>query len=334
MKLATVRVDARELVALRIVDDTLVSLESAYRAAGLGPAPRSVLEIVQGGDDAQDALRRAHAAAQSGPADLQKLDARRVEWLAPVTRPGKILAVAFNNNALTRTAHVAPKAPMYFLKPPSCLTGHNQPIVIQENYGYTMPELELAAVVGKRGSNIARADALGHVFGYSIINDVTSTGLKFTLDSIAIDLPPEQIRPDHVGWRRRRPDGDNELYFTYHTRSKGCDTFGPMGPWLTTADEVENPNRLEVHGWLAGEPFAVDSTANYTFPIEDVIADASKYFTLEAGDIVHFGTSGRGVGRFATGHRSVNLYNEHGPIDIEITGLGRLSNPVMHNWKQ
>ncbi len=64
-----------------------------------------------------------------------------------------------------------------------------------------------------------------------------------------------------------------------------------------------------------------------------MIADASKYFTLEPGDIIHFGTSGRGHGRFTAGHLSVNLYEENGPVEIEISSLGRLSNPIVHAWK-
>jgi 2-keto-4-pentenoate hydratase/2-oxohepta-3-ene-1,7-dioic acid hydratase in catechol pathway len=331
MKLATIQRNGEPCVALRMGDESLIELSQAYRLANQSDPPRSVLQIIEQG--LLPAVRTAFAAASAQAGQIPLIKLSDVEWLPPVTRPSKILGVAFNNNELTKIAHVLPKAPMYFLKPPSALTGHNKPIVLQQNYGYTIPELEVAAVIGKRCSHISADQALQHVFGYSIIDDVTSSGLKFSLDSIAIDMNPERVRPHHVAWRRRRGPDDNELYFTYHTRSKGSDTFGPMGPWLTTADEIPNPNQLEVKGWVNGELFAVDSTANYNFTIENVIADASQYFTLEPGDIIHFGTSGRGHGRFKAGHLSVNLYEEDGPIEIEISGLGRLSNPIVHTWK-
>ncbi len=334
MKLATVQYKDKEIVAIRINDTTLVELGAAYAKAGKGEAPKTTLEIAGGGAAVLATLREVNDYAQKNHAEIGTISTQDITWLPPLRRPGKMIGVAFNNNELTKIAHVLPKAPMYFLKPATCLVGHNDPIVMQENYGYTIPELEMAAIIGKRGSHIPESEALDYIFGYSIINDITSSGLKFALDSIAIDMDPKRVRPHHVGWRRRRDENDNELYFTYHSRSKGSDSFGPMGPWLTTADEVKDPNKIEVKGWLGDELFAVDSTENYNFTIQQVIADASKYFTLEPGDIIHFGTSGRGHGRFTSGHLSVNLYEETGPIVIEVEGLGRLSNPVKHSWKK
>ena len=96
---------------------------------------------------------------------------------------------------------------------------------------------------------------------------------------------------------------------------------------------MPDPNDLSVQGWFDGEPFAIDSTSNYRFKIEEVVAEASRYFTLEPGDVICFGTSAKGVGKFPNGHRSVNMHKLSGTIDIEIEGLGRLSNPVVHDWK-
>jgi 2-keto-4-pentenoate hydratase/2-oxohepta-3-ene-1,7-dioic acid hydratase in catechol pathway len=220
--------------------------------------------------------------------------------------------------------------PMFFMKPPSALNGHNKPILIGPDYGRTIPELELGVILGKRARNVTPGEARACIFGYTIVNDVTSTGLKFNYDSIAIDLDPAHVEPVHVNWRRRRDQNDNELYFTYHTRSKGADTFGPMGPWLTTADEIADPNDLEVRGFANGEPLTVDSTSNYQFSIEKLIAEASRFFTLEPGDIIHCGTTGKGVGRYPRGHLSLDLSKSEPVVSIEITGLGRLSNPVRH----
>jgi 2-keto-4-pentenoate hydratase/2-oxohepta-3-ene-1,7-dioic acid hydratase in catechol pathway len=326
MKLGTIRNAGRDCVAVAISPGKGMTLEEAYALAGLGKAPASVAEIIDGGSDTLRAVARAVSAGQDRAAGF---DVESVEWRAPVTRPGKIIGVAFNNKILAGMAHKPFKAPMFFLKPSSALTGHNSPIVIRSGFGHTVPELELAAIIGRRGRDLSQSEALDHVFGYSIINDVTSIGLKFGLDAVAIDVDPKGARPETFAWRRRRDENDNELYFTYHARSKGCDSFAPMGPWLTTREEIADPNKLEVDGFLAGELFTSDSTANYQFSIEAVIADASRYFTLEPGDVIHFGTASRGKGRFERGHLDVNLGAEQGPVAAEISGLGRLSNPIM-----
>lgn len=327
MKLGTIILNGRPTPIARITDSSAATLTDLYGAAKLGAAPASVLELIEAGAPELERLRTALAA---GVPDSKRIDPRGADWLAPVTRPSKILGVAFNNRALTDIAHVRPTLPMFFMKPPSALNGHNKPILIGADYGRTIPELELGVILGKRVQRVTPEQARECIFGYTIVNDVTSTGLKFNYDSIAIDMDPAHVEPVHVNWRRRRDANDNELYFTYHTRSKGADTFGPMGPWLTTADEVADPNNLEVRGFANDEPLTIDSTSNYQFPVERLISEASRFFTLEPGDIIHCGTTGKGVGRYPRGHLSLDLSKSEPVVSIEITGLGRLSNPVRH----
>ena len=327
MKLGTIiRNGSPVLVAKK--GNGAVLLSELYQSAGLGTSPQTMLEIIEGGAEGRVRLERAIADGNGTSMDPETLD-----WLAPQPRPSKILGVAFNNMGIRKSAHVDPGVPNFFLKAPSCLTGHNKPVIMQEQYGETIPELELAAVIGRKCSRIDVSEARNAVFGYTIINDITSHGMKFGMDSIATTREPELLRPHHLAWRRPHGEDDRDVYFVYHTRSKASDTFGPMGPWLTTADEVSDPNNLEVKGWFEGEPFAVDTTASYRFKVEEVIAEASRYFTLEPGDVFCFGTSAKGVGRFPNGHRSVNLHQLSGKLDIEISGLGRLSNPIVHEWK-
>jgi 2-keto-4-pentenoate hydratase/2-oxohepta-3-ene-1,7-dioic acid hydratase in catechol pathway len=327
VKLGTINYQARPaLVAMK--RGGVVLLSELYESAGLGSAPATMNDLIERGDAE---VTKARQAVELG--EGQALDEGGIDWLPPQMRPSKVLGVAFNNMGIRKSAHRDPGVPNFFLKAPSCLTGHGKPVIMEEHYGETIPELELAAVLAKRCRNISVEEARGAVFGYTITNDVTSHGLKFGLDSIATTREPDLIRPHHLAWRNRHGEDDRDVYFVYHTRSKATDTFGPIGPWLTTADEVANPNSLEVKGWFDGEPFAVDSTASYRFKVEEVIAEASRYFTLEPGDIICFGTSAKGVGKFPNGHRSVNMHKLSGVIDIEIEGLGRLSNPVVHNWK-
>jgi 2-keto-4-pentenoate hydratase/2-oxohepta-3-ene-1,7-dioic acid hydratase in catechol pathway len=325
MKFGTIRESGQEVLIGRISDSEAVRLADAYAAAGLTPAPANMQALIEGG--AAELERAAQALAAGAP--TLALDS--VEWMAPQTRPSKFLGVAMNNKGIRKEAHFPSDVPNYFLKAPSCLTGHGQPIIMKEHYGETIPELELAAVIGKGGKDIAPENALEHVFGYSIVNDVTSHGIKFGIDSLATTRAPELVRPHHLSWRRTHGPEDTDIFFVYHTRSKATDTFGPMGPWITTADEVADPNALDVSGWFDGEPFATDNTRNYMFSVQTVIADASKWFTLNAGDIIIFGTTAKGVGKYPHGHREINMHRMTGVIETEISGLGRLANPIVHS---
>lgn len=127
-------------------------------------------------------------------------------------------------------------------------------------------------------------------------------------------------------WRHRFED-DNYIYFIYHSRSKAADTFAAMGPWLTTADEIDDPNDMRIKGYVDGEVYADDSTANYFFSVERVLSEASTWFTMELGDCVHCGTAVKGNDKFPKGNLGVDL-RQHSVTDVEIDGLGRLSNPI------
>ena len=178
MKLGTINFEGRSTPVIRVDEDTAVALADVYKSASLGAAPASVLALIEAGPAELERVRAALKTAK----DLKKIDIRNADWQAPVTRPSKIFGVAFNNQALTEIAHVKPTVPMFFLKPPSALTGHNKPIMIGSDYGRTIPELELGVVIGKAGKNIPVDRARDHIFGYTIVNDVTSTGLKFQYD--------------------------------------------------------------------------------------------------------------------------------------------------------
>jgi 2-keto-4-pentenoate hydratase/2-oxohepta-3-ene-1,7-dioic acid hydratase in catechol pathway len=253
-----------------------------------------------------------------------------IDWAPPIVNPSKILGVAFNNKELMKKAHKDPGVPNYFLKPPSALQAHEKPIIVDPDWGAVIPEPEICAVIGKRAKHITEEEALNYVFGYMIHNDVTSHGLKFQKDSIAVTYDKDMARPEFYTWRNLNGPDDTDAFYVYHTRSKGTDTFGPMGPWLTTSDEVPDPNNLNVVGYLDDEIFTEDHTGNYRFSVEKCISEASKYFTLEAGDFISFGTTGKGAGRFPRGHKSLLLGEETGSIHISIDNLGTLSNPIKH----
>ncbi|MGW0036826.1 fumarylacetoacetate hydrolase family protein [Gordonia sp. NPDC003376] len=309
--------------------DAVVPLQALFDKAGLGQAPASMKQLLAGGAETWEQIRQAHA--HIGEVATVALDT--VTWLPPVPDAGKILGVAMNNVALNHTAHVDPAGPMFFLKPSSSLVGHGDNIEICDDYGFTFPELELGVIIGRRARNVGEDDALDHVAGYTVVNDITSQGLKVG-DSIAVDVTREKADSpgydEYFNWRRVNGPDDLAVYFTYHGRSKGADTFGPMGPWLVSRDEIADPDALTVRGYADGALFAEDSTASYSYSIRKIVSWASRYFTLEPGDVITCGTAAKGVPGFPRAHHEIDMSRMTPVVDIEIDGLGRLSNPVTH----
>lgn len=291
-----------------------------------GLLQRPGLDIYALIDDGPALLSTLESALAGPIADGLIIDTDGVQWLVPSPRPGKIVGVAVNNSYGNQFAHRPPVEPAYFLKPSSALTGHRMPIVVPAEYGLTHPEPELAAVIGRRIRHVDAAEAQAAVFGYTIIDDITSPALK-DRDSMEL-VVPASFRSD-FSWRQVNGSDDRSVYLTYHARSKGCDTFAPMGPWLTTAADIADPNDLEVKCWLDDELILTDSTANLLFSVGDVISHLSQHMTLEVGDVVHFGTAFRPAApdRFPT-IRDLDISQLGGVLSVEISGLGRLDNPI------
>jgi 2-keto-4-pentenoate hydratase/2-oxohepta-3-ene-1,7-dioic acid hydratase in catechol pathway len=326
MRLASFEYEGRERVGFAVDEGLLVGLDDAWRAAGLGPAPETLLALVEGGSAAGAALAQAYAAVRASPSAAIRIPASEIRWRPPVRRPSKIVGVALNNSAFAPVAHRYFEKPAFFLKPPSCLIGHGEPIEVGANYGLTHPEAELACVIGRRARCLDPSEALGAVFGYAIFDDITSPGMKDE-DSVHLQVPAGARGGTPPDWRALRSPDDRDVFLTYHARSKGADTFGPMGPWLVTADEVRDPNSLGVRVFLGDELVTEDHTGQLSFPVSEVLAHLSAVMTLEPGDVVHFGTA---VNPVRYGLRDVNLHRLGGPVAIEIDGLGRLENPVVH----
>lgn len=323
MEFATAHLpNARDTLWLRRGEDA-IDLGAALGPVGDAPLRDVEALVLAIGEDPALAAR---IEGLSGP--LTPIST--LTFSSPVRRPSKVIGVAFNNKELMKSAHHDPGVPNFFLKPPSCLVGHGAAIEVNPDWGPTIPEPEICAIIGRRVSRISPEEALDAVFGWTIINDVTSHGLKFGMDSIAVTYAPDLAHPEFYKWRNLQGPEDRDVFYVYHTRSKGTDTFGPCGPWVTTADGVANPNALSVVADIDGEVFARDNTENYRFKVETCIAEASRFFTLEPGDMISFGTTGKGEGRFPRGHKSLLMNRMTGRIGISVEGLGRLENDVVH----
>lgn len=187
-----------------------------------------------------------------------------VRLLAPVKRPGKVFAIGLNYaDHIAESKVETPANQVWFTKAVTSINGPFDPIEIAKAGPFVDYEVELVAVVGKGGRNIAKGDAPAHIFGYCVGNDVTE---RF--------------------WQHRTPQW---------SLGKSFDTHGPIGPWITTADEVSDPHALGLRCFVNGEKRQDSNTKHLVFNIWDQVEHLSQAMTLEPGDLIFTGTPG-GVG--------------------------------------
>jgi 2-keto-4-pentenoate hydratase/2-oxohepta-3-ene-1,7-dioic acid hydratase in catechol pathway len=255
----------------------------------LPDGPSTMAELLAGGSTALEELRSV--ATTAGIADDgRSLD--EVELVAPVPRPGKVVAIGRNYREHTDEEGAAPPAaPLVFSKWPSSVIGHGAEIrwdpalTTQVDY-----EAELAVVIGRVARRVTEADALDHVFGYTCLNDVSARDLQF---------------------------GDGQW-----TRGKSLDTFCPMGPMLVTADEIADPQDLDITCRVDGRILQSASTSQMFFGVAAIISYCSQSFSLEPGDVIATGTPG-GVGIFRD---PPVLLGDGDQVTVEIESIGRLVN--------
>lgn len=275
------------------------ALDEAGRVLDLTAAdaalPREMLALIAAGPAA---LAAARAAAERAPV------AEGATLLAPIPRPAKNIfcvgknyhehAREFASSGFDATAkEVVPEAPVVFSKPPTSVIGPHDPIPsFLDPSASTDYEGEIAVVIGQGGRGITEADAYAHVFGYTIVNDVTARTLQHR----------------HRQW----------------ILGKGIDGFCPMGPAIVTADAAGTPPRLAISTWVNGELRQRAPIADLIFGIPALIATISLGITLEPGDIIATGTpSGVGIG-----FSPPRFLKKGDTVRIEVPGIGVLENPV------
>jgi len=274
-------------------DGALVDLAALAVARGvaLPAAGRAFVRAFATGDAAL--LGLLDLARTEDPAVLPLRPATGVRFLPPVPDAGMVLAVGLNYRThCAEQGKDPPAQPMFFAKLPSCLSGHGAPILAWPLTAELDYEGELAVVIGRGGRAIPESSALDHVFGYTVMDDVTARDLQ---------------RADRQ-W----------------TRAKSLDGFGPMGPLVATRDEVPDPQALRIRTWVNGELRQDGSTGDMAFPVARIVAVASEAITLSPGDVITTGTPA-GVGTFMKPPRAL------GPGDvvrIRIDGVGELENVV------
>ncbi|HLF12227.1 MAG TPA: fumarylacetoacetate hydrolase family protein [Gammaproteobacteria bacterium] len=324
MKLASIRYRNDDLVAVALSADHLVDVNRLLARASSAPLT-SMLEVIRGGPSLLRTIDSALQAVRQNPGSVPKIAGDDVSWYPPVRQPGKICAVAMNNSASNERKISAPDHPAFFLKPASCLVGHREPIRIRRYYGSVHPEPELAAVIARETRDVAARDALDAVFGYTIFNDITGNGMR----------SEDRFHYWAVYAKKGNPNETErvEQHLSYAGRYKGTDTFGAMGPWLVTKDEVANPDDLTVQCKVAGETIAQDSTRYYNYKVAEVVSFISQFHTLHAGDVVSFGTAFKPAANRKSIHHA-NFQIVPGPVEISIEGLGTQLNPVIVEDKE
>ena len=267
-----------------------------------------MLPLIQHFTDLRDYCDRALRGVASSDYPLRRLDDIKLE--APLERPGKIICLAGNyREHITESGYVVPESAdvitqQLFIKPSTAIIGNEDDIQIGKNNVRVGWETELAVVISKRGRNIPKETALEYVFGYTILNDVSERGLNSTIHN------------------RHRREMDRFLDWL---AGKWFDTFAPCGPWLVTADEIEDPHNLEIKLTINGELRQQGNTRDMIFDIAEQIAYASSIMTLEAGDIISTGTpAGAGIGGASTS------LQDGDELVCEIERIGTLKNRVRY----
>jgi 2-keto-4-pentenoate hydratase/2-oxohepta-3-ene-1,7-dioic acid hydratase in catechol pathway len=277
-----------------IAGDRILDLPAAASAAGLA-LPADFLGLVAAGAPALSTVRTL---MERGGAAHALADVR---LSAPIPRPTKNVFCVGRNYV----DHVAegyrargtetklPEAPQFFTKPPTAVIGPDEPFALDEAVSRKMDyEVELALIIGTAGRDIPADRAWDHIFGFTILNDITARDLQ------------------------RRHD----QWF----KGKGLDRSCPMGPFVATRDEIADPSQLELSLSVNGEPRQRAKVAQMIFPIPDIIASLSAGLTLEPGDIIATGTPS-GVGYAMDPPHYLTPGDE---VICEISELGRLVTPI------
>jgi 2-keto-4-pentenoate hydratase/2-oxohepta-3-ene-1,7-dioic acid hydratase in catechol pathway len=213
----------------------------------------------------------------------------------PVANVPKFIAIGLNyTDHAEESGMPIPKEPVVFMKTISSIQGPNDPVMLPKNSVKTDWEVELGIVIGTRARYVSKRDALNYVAGYCVVNDVSER--EFQLE--------------------RGPQWD---------KGKGCDTFGPIGPWLVTADEITNPQKLGMWLDVNGERMQTGNTKTMIFGVAHLVSYLSEFMTLQPGDVITTGTP-PGVG---LGMKPPKFLKKGDVMTLGIEGLGEQRQEVV-----
>ena len=206
----------------------------------------------------------------------------------PVAKVGKFIGIGLNySDHAAETGMPIPKEPIVFMKAISCLSGPDDPVMLPQGSKKTDWEVELGVVIGSRAQYVSEAAALQYVAGYCVVNDLSERSFQL----------------------ERGPQWD---------KGKGCDTFGPIGPWLVTPDDIYDVQQLDLYLELNGKRMQTGCTDTMIFSVAQIVSYVSQFMTLEPGDVIATGTP-PGVGQ---GRKPQRFLKKGDQLRLGIAGLG------------
>ncbi len=305
MRFATISTSAGPVAAVQLADERFLPIAAACEANGVAHAALqhgSLQAVIEGGAAALNALAPVLAKANAGDSGLAALAVTDAVLLAPLPMPRKNVFCVGRNYAehiaegarAQNTTVAVTEVPVYFTKPSTAVIGPGATVPIFPHVSTQIDyEVELAIIIGTAGRDIPKDRAYDHVWGYTVLNDVTARDVQ------------------------RRHGGQ---YF----KGKGLDGSCPMGPVVVTRDELADPQNLALRCLVNGEVRQNSTTAQMIFDIPTLIASLSEGLTLEPGDILATGTPS-GVGYAMT---PPNFLKDGDTVTCEVEGIGQLTNPV------
>ena len=314
MKFASYRYHGKDRIGVMNGESQLLDLGLALPF--VKNFPSSMIDFIKLGDEG---IALAAKVLDSGDSS-SVIPADDVIWRPPVPHPGKICGVALNNSASNNRKISAPEHPAFFLKPPSCVVGHGQPLIMRSYYGSMHPEPELAMIIGKTVRDVDAVNAHDYIYGYSIFNDITGNDMRAADLFHYQALYASKDDPNKIEQR--------EQHLSYAGRYKGTDNFGVLGPWLVTKDEVDDPDNLAVTCRVNGETVADDNTRYYNYKVAEILSYISQFQTLSPGDVVSCGTAFKPAKNRKSIHQA-NFLVTGGPVEISIEKLGTQYNPII-----
>jgi len=273
-----------------------------------GPAGKEKPGLIDADGKLRDLSKKvkdidAAALAPAKLKELAKLDAKKLPLvkgkprLGPcVATPSKFVAIGLNfTDHAKETGSPIPEFPVVFFKATTCIVGPNDNVMAPKDSTQLDWEVELAIVIGRKARYVAEKDALKYVAGYCVVNDVSERDF--------------QLKKSASQW----------------SKGKGCDTFGPIGPWLVTTDAIKDVQNLDMWLDVNGERRQRGNTKTMIFGVAAIVADVSKYMTLLPGDVITTGTP-PGVGM---GMKPQQWLKAGDVISLGIAGLGEQKQKVV-----
>jgi 2-keto-4-pentenoate hydratase/2-oxohepta-3-ene-1,7-dioic acid hydratase in catechol pathway len=295
MKLVTIKKEGKHVLGVKI-ENGIIDLEEALRESPNNQVHTKIMEVIDGGNEAISALEDYISKLPIENKLNYIKDEEDVEWGPCVTQPNKIICVGLNyRKHADETNSPYPEVPILFSKFNNTLTGHKCKIAVPKVTQRLDYEVELGVVIGKEAKYVSKENALDYVFGYCTANDLSARDLQ---------------KKTHQ-W----------------LLGKTCDDFSPIGPYLVTADEVPNPNNLQLKTYVNGEKRQDSNTSDMIFYVDEIVSYISQHMTLTPGDVILTGTPEGVIIGYPMEKR---VYLKPGDVvTVEVEKLGTLTNRLI-----